>query len=71
MTTKPPFADYESIAAIFRIANGDHNPRAAYDLPEGCSKEASSFLDACFTRDPARRPNALQLLQHDFVVGEV
>ncbi|CAO2143940.1 unnamed protein product [Urochloa humidicola] len=62
-TAKPPWSQYEGVAAIFKIGNSKDIP----DIPDHLSSEAKSFLKLCLQRDPAARPTAAQLLDHAFV----
>ncbi|GMH06692.1 hypothetical protein Nepgr_008532 [Nepenthes gracilis] len=62
-TSKPPWSQFEGVAAIFKIGNSKDIP----DIPDHLSNEAKSFLKLCFQRDPSARPTAVQLLDHPFV----
>jgi len=62
-TAKPPWSQYEGVAAIFKIGNSKDIP----DIPDHLSSEAKSFLKLCLQRDPAARPTAAQLMDHPFV----
>ncbi|GMI89538.1 hypothetical protein HRI_002623100 [Hibiscus trionum] len=62
-TSKPPWSQYEGVAAIFKIANGKGFP----EIPNNLSKDARNFIELCLQRDPITRPTALQLLQHPFI----
>ncbi|WVZ52941.1 hypothetical protein U9M48_003940 [Paspalum notatum var. saurae] len=62
-TAKPPWSQYEGVAAIFKIGNSKDIP----DIPDHLSPEAKSFLKLCLQRDPAARPTAAQLMDHPFV----
>ncbi|CAL4981379.1 unnamed protein product [Urochloa decumbens] len=62
-TARPPWSQYEGVAAIFKIGNSKDIP----DIPDHLSSEAKSFLKLCLQRDPAARPTATQLLDHPFV----
>ncbi|KAL4312855.1 hypothetical protein GQ457_01G028420 [Hibiscus cannabinus] len=62
-TSKPPWSQYEGVAAIFKIANGKGFP----EIPNNLSKDARNFIELCLQRDPTTRPTALQLLQHPFI----
>ncbi|CAD6253834.1 unnamed protein product [Miscanthus lutarioriparius] len=62
-TAKPPWSQYEGVAAIFKIGNSKDIP----DIPDNLSSEAKSFLKLCLQRDPAARPTAAQLMDHPFV----
>ncbi|VAI02986.1 disease resistance protein RGA5 isoform X4 [Triticum aestivum] len=58
---KPPWSDYERIAAVFNVMNKDP------PLPDNLSHEAKDFLECCFKRNPAARPSASELLTHPFI----
>lgn len=60
---KPPWSQYEGVAAIFKIGNSKDIP----EIPDFLSSDAKSFLYLCLQRDPADRPLASQLLDHPFV----
>ncbi|KAK8572255.1 hypothetical protein V6N13_047866 [Hibiscus sabdariffa] len=62
-TSKPPWSQYEGVAAIFKIANSKGFP----EIPNNLSKDAQTFIKLCLQRDPTARPTALQLLQHPFI----
>lgn len=62
-TSKPPWSQYEGVAAIFKIGNSKDTP----EIPDFLSNEAKNFLKLCLQRDPSARPSASQLLEHSFV----
>uniref|UniRef100_A0A0D3HJD9 Protein kinase domain-containing protein n=1 Tax=Oryza barthii TaxID=65489 RepID=A0A0D3HJD9_9ORYZ len=62
-TARPPWIQYEGVAAIFKIGNSKDIP----DIPDHLSFEAKNFLKLCLQRDPAARPTAAQLMEHPFV----
>lgn len=62
-TARPPWSQYEGVAAIFKIGNSKDIP----DVPDHLSSEAKSFLKLCLQRDPAARPTAAQLIDHPWV----
>ncbi|XVE60205.1 hypothetical protein DITRI_Ditri05aG0109100 [Diplodiscus trichospermus] len=62
-TSKPPWNQYEGVAAIFKIENSKDFP----EIPINLSKDAKSFIKLCLQRDPTARPTAMQLLQHPFI----
>ncbi|KAJ6797299.1 mitogen-activated protein kinase kinase kinase 3-like [Iris pallida] len=62
-TSKPPWSQFEGVAAIFKIGNSKDIP----DIPDHLSSDAKSFLKLCLQRDPSARPTAFQLLDHPFV----
>lgn len=65
LTGKPPYWALGQNVALFRMTSEPHPP-----LPDAISAEAESFLLACFTRDPAKRPSAEALLWHPWVQRE-
>ncbi|TVU25900.1 hypothetical protein EJB05_28419 [Eragrostis curvula] len=65
-TARPPWSQYEGVAAIFKIGNSKDIP----DIPDHLSSEAKSFLKLCLQRDPAARPTAAKLMDHPFVKGQ-
>ncbi|KAL7141992.1 hypothetical protein ABFS83_08G092200 [Erythranthe nasuta] len=62
-TSKPPWSQYEGVAAIFKIGNSRHAP----EIPDHLSADAKSFIRLCLQREPSARPTASQLLGHPFV----
>ncbi|KAL2521295.1 mitogen-activated protein kinase kinase kinase 3 [Forsythia ovata] len=62
-TSKPPWNQYEGVAAIFKIGNSKDMP----EIPDHLSNDAKSFIRLCLQREPSARPTASQLLGHPFV----
>lgn len=62
LTEKPPWAEFEAMAAIFKIATQPTNPQ----LPDGVSNSCRNFLKQIFVEEK-RRPTAEDLLRHSFV----
>ncbi|KAL2347238.1 hypothetical protein Fmac_001238 [Flemingia macrophylla] len=62
-TSKPPWSQYEGVAAIFKIGNSKDMP----EIPDHLSSEAKDFIQRCLQRDPSARPTAQQLLDHPFI----
>ncbi|KAL5703737.1 mitogen-activated protein kinase kinase kinase [Ranunculus cassubicifolius] len=62
-TSKPPWSQFEGVAAIFKIGNSKEIP----EIPDHLSNDAKNFLRLCLQRDPSARPTAQQLLDHPFV----
>ncbi|CAI9758332.1 unnamed protein product [Fraxinus pennsylvanica] len=62
-TSKPPWSQYEGVAAIFKIGNSKDMP----EIPDHLSHDAKSFIRLCLQREPSARPTASQLLGHPFV----
>ncbi|XP_070053292.1 mitogen-activated protein kinase kinase kinase YODA-like [Nicotiana tomentosiformis] len=62
-TSKPPFSQYEGVAAMFKIGNSKELPA----IPEHLSDEGKDFVRKCLQREPRHRPTAAQLLEHPFV----
>ncbi|KAL5215986.1 hypothetical protein ABZP36_007387 [Zizania latifolia] len=62
-TARPPWHQYEGVAAIFKIANSKDIP----EIPDSFSEEGRNFLQLCLKRDPASRSSATQLMDHPFV----
>lgn len=62
-TARPPWHQYEGVAAIFKIANSKDIP----EIPDSFSEEGKSFLQLCLKRDPSSRSSATQLMDHPFV----
>lgn len=62
-TTKPPWSQYEGVAAMFKIGNSRELPV----IPEHLSDDGKDFVKLCLQRNPHHRPTAAQLLEHPFV----
>ncbi|XP_020216589.1 mitogen-activated protein kinase kinase kinase YODA isoform X2 [Cajanus cajan] len=62
-TTKPPWSQYEGVAAMFKIGNSKELPT----IPDHLSEDGKDFVMLCLQRDPENRPSAAQLLEHPFV----
>ncbi|XP_021283256.1 mitogen-activated protein kinase kinase kinase YODA-like isoform X2 [Herrania umbratica] len=62
-TTKPPWSQYEGVAAMFKIGNSKELP----PIPDYLSDEGKDFVRQCLQRNPLHRPTAVQLLDHPFV----
>ncbi|KAE8705298.1 Mitogen-activated protein kinase kinase kinase YODA [Hibiscus syriacus] len=62
-TTKPPWSQYEGVAAMFKIGNSKELP----PIPDYLSDEGKDFVRQCLQRNPLNRPTAVQLLGHPFV----
>ncbi|KAL8534443.1 hypothetical protein ACS0TY_010454 [Phlomoides rotata] len=62
-TSKPPWSQYEGVAAMFKIGNSKELPT----IPDNLSDEGKDFVRLCLQRDPQRRPPATKLLEHSFV----
>lgn len=61
-TGKPPWSEFEGAAAMFKVLRNESPP-----IPETLSAEGRDFLQCCFKRNPADRPPATKLLEHQFV----
>ncbi|KAK4480739.1 hypothetical protein RD792_013821 [Penstemon davidsonii] len=62
-TSKPPWSQYEGVAAMFKIGNSKELPV----IPDDLSDEGKEFVRLCLQRNPQHRPTAAQLLEHSFV----
>ncbi|KAE8055375.1 hypothetical protein FH972_012216 [Carpinus fangiana] len=62
-TTKPPWSQYEGVAALFKIGNSRELP----PIPDHLSEDGKNFVRLCLQRNPSHRPSAEQLLEHPFV----
>ncbi|KAI3462385.1 hypothetical protein Pfo_019048 [Paulownia fortunei] len=62
-TSRPPWSQYEGVAAIFKIGNSKDTP----EIPDHLSADAKSFIRLCLQREPSARPTASKLLSHPFV----
>ncbi|CAL0305279.1 unnamed protein product [Lupinus luteus] len=61
--SKPPWSQYEGVAAIFKIGNSKDMP----EIPEHLSNDAKNFIRLCLQREPSARPTAQMLLDHPFI----
>lgn len=61
LTEKPPWAEYEAMAAIFKIATQPTDP----PLPMHVSDQARNFVSCIFV-EAKHRPSAEELLRHPF-----
>lgn len=66
-TTKPPWSQYEGVAAMFKIGNSKELPA----IPNSLSAEGRDFVLQCLQRNPLHRPTAAKLLEHPFVKNAV
>jgi serine/threonine protein kinase len=64
MTGDPPFYSMPPMSAMYHIAETEEMP----PFPENASPELVDFLKVCFERNPDKRPSAVKLLQHDWVL---
>ncbi|ESW24217.1 hypothetical protein PHAVU_004G112000 [Phaseolus vulgaris] len=62
-TTKPPWSQFEGVAAMFKIGNSKELPT----IPDHLSSEGKDFVRKCLQRNPHNRPSASELLDHPFV----
>ncbi|CAL8127432.1 unnamed protein product [Prunus armeniaca] len=62
-TTKPPWSQYEGVAAMFKIGNSRELPA----IPDHLLDDGKDFIRQCLQRNPLHRPTAAQLLEHPFV----
>ncbi|XAR70281.1 Mitogen-activated protein kinase kinase kinase [Bertholletia excelsa] len=66
-TGKPPWSQYEGVAAMFKIGNSKELP----PIPDNLSDEGKDFVRKCLQRNPSLRPTAAELLEHLFVKNAV
>ncbi|KAJ5066244.1 sterile20-like kinase isoform b-related [Anaeramoeba ignava] len=60
----PPLSDTHPMRAIFLIPS---RPSPTFREPEKWSKTLKDFLALCLTKDPDKRPGAIELLEHEFI----
>jgi len=63
LTTKPPWSEYEVVAALYRIGDQPVDIK----LPSSTSLACRQFVEACFNREPKMRPSAMDLLKYKFI----
>ncbi|XP_020902476.1 mitogen-activated protein kinase kinase kinase 2 isoform X2 [Exaiptasia diaphana] len=63
LTTKPPWANLEPMAALFKIATQATEP----DLPQESTKDTVEFVRAILVRESQARPSADDLLLFSFI----
>jgi serine/threonine protein kinase len=61
----PPYINETPLRALFLIAS---NGKPEVKEPDRLSPPLSSFLDKCLELDPDKRPDAADLLKHEFVI---
>lgn len=66
ITGMPPYQSLGPLAAIYQIVEAENPP-----IPIGISDELASFLEGCFTRNPKHRMSAFELLNHQWITGEI
>ncbi|XP_073064308.1 mitogen-activated protein kinase kinase kinase YODA-like [Primulina eburnea] len=66
-TSKPPWSQYEGVAAMFKIGNSKELP----PIPDHLSDDGKDFVRKCLQRNPQNRLTAAQLLEHPFVKSAV
>ena len=64
LTKHPPFIEYETMAALFKIATCVH---PEYSLPASVSETCKDFIRLCLRKESRERLSAEQLLSHRFV----
>ncbi|GKT36607.1 Serine/threonine-protein kinase pakC [Aduncisulcus paluster] len=62
---EPPYLSLPPLRAVYLIVTG---PTPKLKESAKWSKEFKDFLKLCFQKDPAKRPEALDLLRHPFIM---
>ncbi|KAI0306148.1 hypothetical protein B0F90DRAFT_1814941 [Multifurca ochricompacta] len=63
LTGRPPYGDIaNTMTVMFRIVEDDCPP-----IPERFSGPLAGFLKECFHKDPAQRPSAEELFEHEWL----
>lgn len=65
LTTKPPWSEFEPMAALFKIATQPTEPA----LPPDLSEDAREFVESTLIKNSRQRPSADELLNFSFVVN--
>lgn len=63
MTGEPPFYAMPPMSAMYHIAEAEQPP----PFPPEISDTLTDFLNACFERNPEKRPSAEALLSHEWI----
>lgn len=63
LTTKPPWSEFEPMAALFKIATQLTEPALPIDL----SEDAREFIQSTLIKNSRQRPSADELLSYHFV----
>lgn len=66
LTGTPPWADKNSIAVLFQVAQ----ERTLPEYPDNISEELRDFLNCCFKREPTQRWNVYELKHHPFILQD-
>ena len=66
LTGKPPYGDYEPLAAMYQIVS---NKTPKFRLPPSASPLVDAFLALTFRTTPTARPSAQDLLKTPFAAG--
>ncbi|KAK3082811.1 hypothetical protein FSP39_006009 [Pinctada imbricata] len=66
LTKKPPWAEFETMAAIYKIAM-EERPR--FTLPDNVSQDCKDVLSLTFRRNAQERPSAIDLLNHHWLLS--
>jgi len=64
MEGSPPYSQFKPLKALFLSATQGAPP---LKRPGKWSDSLKDFLSLCFTKDPSKRPNSNELLEHDFI----
>ncbi|KAI0260099.1 kinase-like domain-containing protein [Gloeopeniophorella convolvens] len=63
LTGRPPYGDIaNTMTVMFRIVEDECPP-----IPDGFSESLVAFLKLCFHKDPAQRPSAEELFEHEWL----
>jgi len=62
LTGYPPYYELQPMPALYRIVQDEIPP-----LPRNISDAMTDFLLQCFKKDPAQRPSAVELLEHQWL----
>jgi len=66
LTLKPPWSEYEAMAALYKIATAE---KPEYELSHKATECSRDFLRLTFKRNPSDRPSSEELLRHRFICG--
>lgn len=65
-----PYSEMDVQSVIRKLTLGRKTNQVIPLLPESCSEQFLSFLNACFILDPLKRPSVAELSKHEYVLSK-